>query len=110
MKIIPLIRDEIDDIYEMDKNGKIIMWKLNKEQWKKEQEEKIEKSSGAEKYVQEKTLKLIMDVFENEVIKKVLTAAYEQGIYGRADNKGIDENKILEGDIKFLNNSKNIKK
>ena len=44
-----------------------------------------------------------MDIFENEVIKKVLTAAYEQGIYGRADYNGINTNKILEGDIKFLN-------
>lgn len=51
-----------------------------------------------------------MDVFENEVIKRVLTAAHEQGIHGRADNDDIDENKILEGDIKFLNNSKKIKK
>ena len=97
-----------NEVFRMDKNGKIIMWELNKEQWKKEQwkkeqEEKIKKSSGVEKYRQEKTLKLIMDIFENEVIKKVLTAAYEQGIYGRADYNGINTNKILEGDIKFLN-------
>ena len=39
--------------------------------------------------------------------QRVLTAAHEQGIHGRADSEGIDENKILEGDIKFLNNGKN---
>jgi len=99
-----------NEVFRMDKNGKIIMWELNKEQWKKEQEEKIKKSSGAEKYMQEKTLKLIMDIFENEVIKKVLTAAYEQGIYGRADYNGINTNKILEGDIKSLNNISGIAK
>lgn len=94
-----------NEVFRMDKNGKIIMWKLNKEQWKKEQEEIIKNSSGVEKYMQERTLKLIMDIFENEVIKKVLTAAYEQGIYGRADYNGIKTNKILESDIKFLNNT-----
>ena len=92
-----------NEVFRMDKNGKIIMWELNKEQWEKEQREKIKKSSGAERYMQEETLELIMDVFDNEVINEVLTATYEQGIYGRADYNGINTNKILEGDIKFLN-------
>ena len=104
------IKGPHNEVFRMDENGKIIMWTLNKEGWKQAQEKRIESSSGAEKYMQEKILESIMDVFENEVIKRVLTAAHEQGIHGRADNDDIDENKILEGDIKFLNNSKNIKK